>query len=124
MTTEPRTPVTNGTKKRDKSQPNSSCVVRIKKSTRAKLDAILGRINKKHPGKTKIRHDAVICYALTLLGDYHLDAIRNDALSNEDLFAMRFKAMSKGKSNMSWDDFLGLVMEGKVTFAGEGVDQH
>lgn len=122
MSTETKSKVTNGSKKNDTSRSQLSCVVRMQRTTRAKLDGILDKINKKHLGKSKIRHDAVICHALDLLDDEHLCAIRDKSLSNADALTLRYKAMSKGKSNFSWDDFLGLVMEGKVTFGPESLN--
>jgi hypothetical protein len=83
------------------------------------ITAIVERVNKKHPGKAKIRADAVICYALGLLDETHFESLRVQSLSNEDRFAMRFETLAKGRSSLSWEDYLGMVMDGKVTFCPE-----
>ena len=100
--------------KQNRAAECSSSPVRVKQSTKAKLADLLGKANKLKAGR-KIKPDDVIGFGLNLLTDEHLDQICSSSLTNKDRLEMLFKKVSKEKRGISRDEFLGLLLDGKVT---------
>jgi len=88
--------------------------VRIGAQTRAKLDSLVARINKDREGR-RVKPDDLICYSLDLLNDQHLQEIGARLLTNRERIEILYKKLSKTKRGLSRDEFLGMLLEGKVT---------
>jgi hypothetical protein len=88
--------------------------VRLRAQSRAKLDALVARINKDRAGR-RVKPDDLICYSLDLLTDQHLQEIGARLLTNKERIEILFSKLSKTKRGLSRDEFLGMLLEGKVT---------
>ena len=91
----------------------SSSPVRVKQSTKAKLTDLLGKANKLKAGR-KIKPDDIIGFGLGLVTDEHLEQICNRSLTNKDRLEILFRKISKEKRGISRDEFLGMLLDGKV----------
>jgi hypothetical protein len=91
----------------------SSSPVRLKQSTKAKLTDLLGKANKLKAGR-KIKPDDVIGFGLDLVTDEHLEQICSRSLTNKDRLEMLFRKVSKEKRGISRDEFLGMLLDGKI----------
>lgn len=101
-------------KKQKDAVKNASAPIRIAHGTKAKLDSLLAHANKDRLGR-KIKPDDVICYSLALISDEHIQAICTKTLSNKDKLEILFKKVSKERRGISRDEFLGMLLEGKMT---------
>jgi hypothetical protein len=100
-----------------KQKPKSECAsfpIRIRPSTRGKLDEFLRRANKQKLGR-KVKADDLICFSLALLTDDHLDQICNKTLTNKDRLELLFRRVAKERKGLTRDEFFGLLIDGKVT---------
>lgn len=105
-----------GTKvKQSGTTQGSTCPVRLKRGTKAKLDDFLRRANKKEAGK-RIKPDDLVGFSLDLLTDDHLDQICDRSLTNKDRLEMLFKKVAKERRGTTRDEFLGMLLDGKVSF--------
>lgn len=93
----------------------ASSPIRVKQSTKAKLDDFVQRANKQRVGR-KIKPDDVICFSLDLLEDNHVDQICNKSLTNKDRMEMLYTKVSREKRGISRDEFFGLLLDGKLSF--------
>ncbi len=91
----------------------SSSPVRVKQSTKAKLTDLLGKANKLKAGR-KIKPDDIIGFGLSLVTDEHLEQICSRSLTNKDRLEILFRKISKEKRGISRDEFLGMLLDGKV----------
>jgi len=91
-----------------------SSPIRIRQSTRGKLDDLLRRANKQKLGR-KVKTDDLICFSLGLLTDEHLDQICNKTLTNKDRLELLFRRVAKERKGLTRDEFFGLLIDGKVT---------
>ena len=116
MTTiEPTMQSIHGAKvKHGRPENGASAPIRVKQSTKAKLDDLVRRACKQSAGR-RIKPDDLICFSLDLLGDEHIDQICNSALSNKDRLEMLFRKISKEKRGITRDEFLGMLLDGKVS---------
>lgn len=96
--------------------PNASAssLVRLRAQSRAKLEALVARINKDRVGR-RVKPDDLICYSLDLLTDQHLQEIGARLLTNKERIEILYSKLSKTKRGLSRDEFFGLLLEGKVT---------
>lgn len=92
---------------------NASSPVRLRAQSRAKLDALVARINKDRAGR-RVKPDDLICYSLDLLTDQHLQEIGARLLTNKERIEILYSKLSKTKRGLSRDEFLGMLLEGKV----------
>ena len=92
----------------------ASSPVRLRAQSRAKLDALIARINKDRAGR-RVKPDDLICYSLDLLTDQHLQEIGARLLTNKERMEILYSKLSKTKRGLSRDEFLGMLLEGKVT---------
>ena len=92
----------------------ASSPVRLRAQSRAKLDALVARINKDRAGR-RVKPDDLICYSLDLLTDQHLQEIGTRLLTNKERMEILYSKLSKTKRGLSRDEFLGMLLEGKVT---------
>ena len=100
-----------------KQSPAAACAsspIRVKQSTKSKLDDFVRRANKQRVGR-KIKPDDVICFSLDLLDDNHVDQICNKSLTNKDRMEMLYRKVSKEKRGISRDEFFGMLLDGKLS---------
>ncbi len=100
-----------------KQKPNADGVsspIRVKQSTRSKLDELLRRANKQKLGR-KVKTDDLICFSLELLNEAHLEQICDKALTNKDRLELLFRKVAKEKRGITSNDFFGMLIDGKVT---------
>ncbi len=107
-----------------------SCPLRVKQATRRKLQKILDAVNKKDFGK-RVRPDAVIDLALSLVGPAEIEKLRQASMSNADRLDVAYRSFAAKQAGTSRDEFLGLLLAGKVNIAdgtadpnGAGKDEH
>ena len=93
---------------------NASSPVRLRAQSRAKLDALVARINEDRAGR-RVKPDDLICYSLDLLTEQHLQEIGARLLSNKERIEILYSKLSKTKRGLSRDEFFGMLLEGKVT---------
>ena len=93
---------------------NASFPVRLRAQSKARLDALVARINKDRAGR-RVKPDDLICYSLDLLTDQHLQEIGARLLSNKERIEILYSKLSKTKRGLSRDEFFGMLLEGKVT---------
>ena len=91
----------------------SSAPVRVKQNTKAKITDLLGKANKLKAGR-KIKPDDLIGFSLDLVTDEHLEEICSRSLTNKDRLEILFRKVSKEKRGISRDEFLGMLLDGKV----------
>ena len=100
--------------KQKRQQAASSVPVRIGQKAKAKLEQLLKQVNKDRIGK-KVKTDDLISFALDLISDEHLVEICNRSLSNRDRIELLYRKLSKEKRGLSREDFLGMLLAGKVS---------
>ena len=91
----------------------TSAPIRVHQKTKAKLEQLLKHAKKDKEG-LKLKPDDLICFALGLIVDEHLTEICDKKLSNKDRIEQLFKKFSKEHRGATRDEFLGLLLEGKV----------
>jgi hypothetical protein len=92
----------------------ASSPIRVKQSTRSKLDELLRRANKQKLGR-KVKTDDLICFSLGLLKEAHLEQLCDKALTNKDRLELLFRKVAKEKRGITRDEFFGMLIDGKVT---------
>ncbi len=103
----------SGTRQKQPSDVSSS-PVRIRHKTKAKLEQLLQQANKDRIGK-KIKTDDLISFSLDLITENHLAEICSKALSNKDRMELLFRKIAKERRGITKDEFLGLLLSGKLT---------
>ena len=88
--------------------------IRVRQSTRVKMEELLKRANKHKLGR-KVKTDDLICFSLGLLTDEHLEQICNKTLTNKDRLELLFRRVAKERKGLTRDEFFGLLIDGKVT---------
>jgi len=71
-------------------------------------------VNKKDFGK-RVRPDAVIDLALSLVGGAEIEQLRQASMSNADRFEAAYRRYAAKQAGTSKDEFLGLLLAGKVS---------
>ena len=92
----------------------TSAAVRIRYKTKAKLEQLLRQANKERFGK-KVKVDDLVMFALGLINDQHLAHICSKTLSNKDRMELLYRKLAKEKRGITRDDFVGMLLDGKVT---------
>lgn len=92
----------------------STSPIRVRRSTRDKLDELLRRVNKQKLGR-KVKIDDLIYFSIELLNDVHLELICDKALTNKDRMELLFQKFSKERRGATREEFFGMLLEGKVT---------
>lgn len=99
-----------------KTSVGESCPLRVKQTTRRKLQKILDAVNKKDFGK-RVRPNAVIDLALSLVGAAEIEHLRQASMSNADRFEVAYRRYAAKQAGTSKDEFLGLLLAGEVNAA-------
>ena len=113
LETNSATVVAPKTKQKPKTDGASS-PIRVKQSTRNKLDDLMRRANKQKLGR-KVKTDDLICFSLGLLNEAHLEQICDMALTTKDRLELLFRRVAKEKRGITRDEFFGMLIDGKVT---------
>jgi hypothetical protein len=92
----------------------ASSPIRVDAGAREKLTLLLKRANKQKLGR-RIKAGDLIRFSLELLTDAHLEAIRNQVLTNIDRMELLYRNVSKERRGITRDEFFGLLLDGKVT---------
>lgn len=92
----------------------ASTPIRIGHKTKSRLEQLLRQANKGRLGR-KVKADDLMCFGLGLINDDHISEICNGTLSNKDRMELLFQRFSKERRGATREDFLGLLLEGKVT---------
>ena len=92
----------------------SSAPIRVKQRTKAKLEQLLKQANKDRVGRS-IKADDFIWCGLALIKDAHIAEICDKALSNKDRLELLFQKFSKERRGATREEFLGFLLEGKLT---------
>lgn len=83
--------------------------VRIKMTTKQKIDGILCKANQKKFGR-KIKVCELIDLAVGCLTDEHIQSLQQSALSNKDRLDMLLAERAADNPSLSKDDLLGLLL--------------
>lgn len=87
--------------------------IRVKKETKKKIQSLLLTINKKDFGR-KVKSDDLICVALNLLTKEHHTKLQESSFTNKDRLEMQFKEYQLSDEKVSKDEFIGLLLSGKI----------
>ncbi len=96
-----------------KTTVGQSCPLRVKQATRRKLQRILDAVNKKDFGK-RVRPDAVIDAALSLVSAAEIERLQQLSMSNADRLEAAYRRYAAKRGSTTKDEFLGLLLAGKV----------
>lgn len=99
----------------------ASIPVRICSESKNKIDTILDRMNKERIGR-KVKADDLISVSIDLLTDAHLEQISTKLLSNKERLEILFRQISKTKRGMNREEFLGLLLDGKLNLTASVSD--
>ena len=91
--------------------------IRISAETKAELDRILGAIVRDGARK-RVRADSVIKYALAKLKEQDLEELRSKSVTFGEVFDREFLQYKTDQGSITRDEFLGLVLQGKVKNKG------
>jgi len=96
-----------------KTNVQSSAPIRVKLKTKNQLDLLLNKANKKSFGH-KVKPDDIISFCLNLIDDKEIKIIQEKTVCNKDRFEMLFKKLSTKNKDVSRDDLLGMLIDGKL----------
>lgn len=97
--------------------------IRVLKTTAKRIKGMVQKANKKPFGK-KIRVDDILEKALSLIGENHLEEIKEASLTNADKLEMQFREYCRQNGNVSKDEFLGKLLNGGMDLAANGATGH
>jgi len=92
----------------------TSVEVRVRHKTKSKLEQLLRQANKDRLWK-KVKVDDLVLFALGLISDQHLAEICSKSLSNKDRMELLYRKLAKEKRGITRDEFVGMLLDGKVT---------
>ena len=96
-----------------KAKGSCSSPIRLQKRSKEKLDKLIARVNKNRVGR-KIKADDLIGYSLDLLTEEHLKDLVSRRMTNKERIEILYKQLSKTKRGLSREEFLGMLLDGKV----------
>jgi hypothetical protein len=102
------------TKAKPKAKSSSYSALRIKKETKRKIFGDLAQINKKDFGK-RVRPEAYIALAISLVRPEHLTQLQETSLSNADRLEMDYRKFVSEHGPISKDEYLGKRLRGEAT---------
>lgn len=100
-----------------RSRGKYTTAIRICHSTKAELERVVGEVER-NGGKKKIKADTVIRFALAKLKEQDFEELRARTISYSELFDREFLRYKSEESDVNRDEFLGLVLLGKVKVKG------
>lgn len=92
---------------------SSHGAIRVRKETRKRILADIGKVNKKDYGK-KVRVDEYVTLALSLVRPEHIQALQEGSLSNADRLTRDYKTYTAKHGPMSKDEYLGKRLTGEI----------
>ncbi len=95
--------------------------IRIKKSTARILKSHLNICNRKSHGK-RVKADAIIVKALSLLNETHMDEIRQATYTSQDHLEIEYKKYCSSHGNISKDEFLKILLSTALPQVGKSID--
>ncbi len=95
----------------------STIPLRVSHSTKADLDKIIAAISQ-GSGRKRIKPDAIIRHALGKLKDQDFDELRSQTVSFSEIFNLEYLRHKGENPNINRDEFLGLILLGKVRIKG------
>ncbi len=87
----------------------STVPIRVKRETKKRLQSELAKVNKKQFGR-KVRLDALIDRAVSLLTEADLLNLQQASLSNVDRLEIKYREFVKTNATISKDEFIGLIL--------------
>jgi hypothetical protein len=97
-----------------KSPGVSTVGLRVKRETKKRIHAELAKINKKDFGK-KVRCDALIGTALSLLTDVHIKELQDGSMTNADRLELKYREYVRKHGAMTKDAYLGTLLGSSST---------
>jgi hypothetical protein len=94
-------------------EADSPVAIRVSAATKARLDALLSKVNDKEHGR-RVKADTLMAFALDLVSDAHLQSLRDASLSNMDRLEILFQQHRKKRKALTKDQFVGLLISGKL----------
>ena len=94
---------------KSKSAAVTTASLRVKRDTKRRVVAELAKVNKKDFGK-KVRADALIGLALSLLNDQHIKALQEGSMTNADRFEAKYRDYIKQHGATTKDEYLGTLL--------------
>ena len=91
----------------------NSTPIRIALETKRELERIVALVSREG-GRKKVKVDSVIRHALAKLQDQDFEELRSKAVSYSELFDREFQRHKAGDTSITRDEFLGMVLLGKV----------
>ena len=91
----------------------SCSVLRLSKDASEALQKLTERVNKKDFGK-RVRADQLVRLGLSLIRAEHLQELQQLSMSNGDRLEALFRTYAEKKKSMTKDEFLGLLLQGKL----------
>ena len=88
--------------------------VRVSEKTRSAISDLVSRINT-GGGYKKIKPDAVIYHSLVKLNDDDIKTLRATTVTYAEMFDREFLRYKRTNKHTTRDDFLGLILTGKVS---------
>jgi hypothetical protein len=91
-----------------------SITFRIEGALQEKLADIVRRANENRAGKKRIRAIAVVEYALDLVTEEHISALRNQILTNSERLQIMHRGYKYSHGEISFDEFVGKLVSGQL----------
>ena len=96
---------------------SSTVPIRISHSTKAEMERVIAIIGQ-GAGRKRVKPDAVLRHALGKLRDQDFEELRSKTVSYSEMFDREFLRFRTDEQNVTRDEFLGLVLLGKVKIKG------
>jgi len=103
--------------KKSTEKENSASVtmaLRVSPETQKKILDEISRINKEKEFGQKIKPDAFVALAITLMKSKHFEVLKEASLTNEDRIERGYQEYLKQHGDLSKDEYLGLLLSGKL----------
>ena len=88
--------------------------VRVKKTVKKTINGFLNKVNRKKFGR-KVRDEAVIELAVSLLNDSHIKELQEKSLTNKDRLEIKYQEFIKVNGNISKDEFIGYLLSPEIS---------
>ena len=100
-------------KKTKSTKTSRNATINVKRETKKRIIADLGRINKKDFGHN-IRADEYLAFAISLISTDHIKQLQESSLSNSDRLDRDYKAYIDKFGHVSKDEYLGKRLRGDI----------
>lgn len=93
--------------------------IRVSHETKRELERLI-EIIERDGGRKRVKADIVIRHALSKIKEQDIEELRSRTISYSELFDREFHSYRSKESDVTRDDFLGLVLLGKVKIRNLG----